>query len=259
MTGTCALCHKHRPLIRSHFLPAGLYRLLQDPTQKNAHPIVISPKVTKQTSAQMAQPLLCAECEQRFSKNGESYVLRRLSNRVRFPLLDRLNVAWADHESPKVSIHRGEGVGLDMDKVAYFGLSILWRASIRPWTTLDGQTTQVVLDPAHQEALRRYLLGEIPLPNDIVVVATVATDKGSQETCFVPNRIKGNPMVAYGLMTKGLYFRIFFGDVPEGIRQLCCVNGARRVIFKRDCEDNLMEGFGKLFETSVVKGNLSKS
>jgi hypothetical protein len=240
-------------------MPAGLYRLQRDPTQKNPNPIVISPKVTKQTSEQMAQPLLCGECEERFSKNGESYVLRRLSNRVRFPLLDRLNVAWADYETPKLSMHRGEGVGLDMDKIAYFALSILWRASARPWKTLDGQTTQIVLDPKYQEILRQYLLGEIPLPNDIVVMATVATDKGSQESCFVPSRVKCNPMVAYGLMTKGLYFRVFFGDISEGMRQLCCVNGARKVIFKRDCEDNLMEGFGKLFETSVVKGTLSKS
>jgi hypothetical protein len=55
MTGPCALCLKNRPLIRSHFMPAGLYRLQRDPTQKNPNPIVISPKVTKQTSEQMSE------------------------------------------------------------------------------------------------------------------------------------------------------------------------------------------------------------
>ncbi len=108
-----------------------------------------------------------------------------------------------------------------------------------------------------KEALRLYLLGETPLPKDVVVVATVATDVGSRGSCFVPNRIKENPMIAYGLLTKGLYSRVLFGeDLPDGIRKMCCAGGDWKLLFMRHCEDKLLEGFGKLLETSVAVGQL---
>lgn len=253
----CALCLQTRPLICSHFLPAGLYRLLRDPSQKNEHPVVISPNATLQTSSQMKFRLLCSDCEQRLNRNGEAYVLGRLKRGDGFPLLDRLNLALPVYESPRLAAFRGDAVGLDTEKMAHFALGILWRASIRKWGTVRGQSTSVVLSEPFKEGLRKYLLGETGFPKDVVVVATVATDFGSQESCFVPNRIKENPMIAYGLMTKGLYFRILFGsDLPDGIRQMCCASGKWKLLFTRDCQHNLVEAYGKLMETSVVIGDL---
>jgi hypothetical protein len=92
----------------------------------------------------------------------------------------------------------------------------------------------------------------------MVVVATVATDKPSQEMFFVPNRINENSMIAYGLMTKGLYFRIFLGaDLPDDMRRLCCATGARKLIFRRDCAKNLFEAAERLMATSVPVGHLA--
>jgi hypothetical protein len=256
-TGQCELCRETRPLLLGHLLPAGLYRLLRDPSNKIDNPILISRQISIQTARQMRQPLLCAECEQRFSRNGETYVLPRLQNRKAFPLLDRFHLAIPAYESPSLVAFRGNAVGFDTEKIAYFGLSILWRASVRQWKTLKGQTTSVLPEKRFKESLRLYLLGETPLPRDLVVVATVATDMGSRESCFVPNRIKENPMVAYGLMTKGLYFRVLFGeDLPDGIRKMCCAGCDWKLLFVRDCQDNLLEGFRKLAETSAAVGRL---
>jgi hypothetical protein len=255
--GPCALCLQARPVICSHFLSAGLYRLLRDPSQKNEHPVVISRDATLQTSSQMKFPLLCSDCEQCFNRNGEGYVIGRLRSKHGFPLLDRLNVALPVYESPRLAAFSGDAVGLETDKMAYFALSILWRASVRKWDTVRGQNTSVVLDEPFKEDLRMYLLRETGFPKDVVVIATVATDFGSQESCFVPNRIRENPMIAYGLMTKGLYFRILFGsDLPDGIRDMCCASGKWKLLFKRDCQDNLFEAYGKLMETSVMIGRL---
>jgi hypothetical protein len=44
----CALCHQARPLLKSHFFPAGLYRLLQTPGDKNTHPVLTSRELAKQ-------------------------------------------------------------------------------------------------------------------------------------------------------------------------------------------------------------------
>jgi hypothetical protein len=259
MIGACELCRKVRPLQVSHFLPAGLYRLQREPGQTNPNPVLISRLISVQTAYQIKQPLLCAECEQRFSRNGEAYVLPRLQNRDRFPLLDRLNLALPAYDSPRLQAFRGDAVGFDTEKVAYFGLSILWRAAVRQWITLKGETTKVELAAAFKESLRRYLLGETPFPIDVVVVATVATDFGSRESCFVPNRIKDNPMIAYGLMTKGLYFRVLFGDTPDELRKICCVGGPWKLLFVRDCQDSLLETAEELMRTSVAVGQLAGS
>jgi hypothetical protein len=208
----------------------------------------------------MTHPLLCSECEQRFSRNGEAYVIPKLSKGNTFPLLDALKAAVPAVKTPQWTAFRGDQVGLETEKMAYFALSLLWRASVHEWQTLRGQTTSVVIDEPFKEDLRRYLLGETGFPTDTVVVATVATDKISQETFFVPNRITKNPMIAYGLMNKGLYFRVFFGsDLPREMRPMCCASGAEKFIFMRDCEDNLLEAFGRLMATSVPIGALAKS
>jgi hypothetical protein len=248
------------PLIDSHFLPAGLYRLLRTPSEKNAHPILTSREIATQNSFQMAEPLLCGACDGLFSKRGEAYVIPRIRQNSTFPFLDRLKVALEVHRSPNLNIYSGDAVGFDNGKIAYFGLSLLWRAAVHTWTMVDGKTTTVKLDDPYKEDLRRYLLAETDFPKNCFVVATCATDWASQNACFVPNRIKDLPVTAYGLMTKGLYFRIFFGeDVPLELKQLCCVTGYRKPLITRDCEDNLIKTWRILMEKTKPVGSLAKS
>jgi hypothetical protein len=93
-------------------------------------------------------------------------------------------------------------VGLSGEKIGYFGLSILWRAAVRPWRMFDGGATSVTLDPAHLELVRGYLAGDTAFPDDaLAVTATVATDFLSENTCFVPSRVTDNPGIVYSLLT----------------------------------------------------------
>ena len=70
---TCKLCLKSVVKLEdSHFLSAGIYRRLRDLTAKNPNPMLLTPKGAVQTSKQITTPLLCSECEQRFSKHGET-------------------------------------------------------------------------------------------------------------------------------------------------------------------------------------------
>jgi hypothetical protein len=256
----CVLCLRALPLIDSHFLPAGLYRRLRTPNEKNQNPILTSRVRAVQIGFQMAEPLLCSDCDGLFSKRGEAYVLPRIRQKSTFPFLDQLKVALEVYRSQEWNIYSGEAVGFDMEKIAYFGVSLLWRAAVHAWTMVDGKTTSVTLEDNYKEDLRRYLLGETGFPKNCFVVVTFATDWASQNACFVPNRIKEVPVTAFGLMTKGLYFRIFFGeDVPREMQQICCASGAGKLLFTRDCEDGLIETWRKLMENSRPVGNLAKS
>ncbi len=257
--GICALCGNSGKLHESHFLPRGLYRLLRESNNRNSNPVLMSRRVTTQKSFQMTQPLLCSACERRFSENGENYVIPLLKQRTKFPLLDRLNLALPVYATRQNAAFTCPAVGLDGEKIAYFGLSILWRAAERSWRTFDGELISVNLDARYQESIRRYLLGEAPFPPEVAVSATVATDFVSQNTCLVPNRITDNTMlVVYGLVIKGLSLRFVFGDNhAPAMRAISCGGPGPNMIFMRDCSENSWPAVERIMETSVPKGQLA--
>ncbi len=258
-TGICALCCQVGKLHESHFLPKGVYKLLRDSNNRNNNPVLISRKLSIQKSFQMTQPLLCSACERRFSENGESYVLPLLSKRTAFPLLDRLKLAQPLYSTRDNAVFTCPSVGIDGDRLGYFGLSVLWRAAVRPWRMFDNDTTSVQMDVKYMESMRRYLAGESGFPKDVAVIATVATDFVSQQSCFVPSRITVNPYhVAYGLLMKGLFFRFILGDNnPPAMRAISCAGPGLNMIFARDCSDKSWEPFARMLETTVPKGQLA--
>jgi hypothetical protein len=257
-TGICALCGEERKLHESHFLPKGLYKLLRNSNTANDNPVLMSARVSIQKSFQMTQPLLCSACERRFSEYGESYVLPLLKQRDTFPMLDRLKLALPIYTTGENTAFTCPAVGLDGDKIAYFGLSILWRAAVRPWRTFDNKTTSVELDAKYLESIRRYLAGETGWPADVSVIATVATDFVSQNTCFVPNRITDNPMhIAYGLLTKGLYYRFIMGEPSPAMKEISCAGPGMNLIFAKDCSEKSWPAVEGMMRTTVPKGQLA--
>ena len=72
----CGLCQLDRPLVDSHLLPAAAYKLAREPDRQNPNPIVVTPGHAGSSSRQISDEFLCRECEDRFSKRGERYVLR---------------------------------------------------------------------------------------------------------------------------------------------------------------------------------------
>src|ERR1019366_2117069 len=90
--GFCALCLQTKQLRDSHLLPAGVLRLLRDDSLKNPNPFVMSLDYVGQTSCQAKQYLLCQDCEQRLSREGENWTIKHCyheSDRS-FPLRDLL-------------------------------------------------------------------------------------------------------------------------------------------------------------------------
>lgn len=148
-------------------------------------------------------------------------------------------------------------MGFDGDRIAYFGLSILWRAAVRSWRTFDNGTTGVTIDPTFLESIRQYLLGATGFPPNLSVVTTVASDFMSQNSCFVPAPVKDSPFTAFSLLTKGLYFRFIFG-VPK-LCEISIAGGGLDLIFTRDCADSSTPAFLRMMETTIVKGSLLRT
>lgn len=88
--GTCRLCHMNTDLQVSHFLPNAVYARLREHALKNPHPVLMSEDDSIISSKQIAEHLLCFDCEQRFSKLDESWVLGNMARATNFPLQDML-------------------------------------------------------------------------------------------------------------------------------------------------------------------------
>jgi len=44
------------------------------------------------------------------------------------------------------------------EKLAFYALSMFWRAAVYAWKTINQQTTSIRLRPKDEEAIRKYLL-----------------------------------------------------------------------------------------------------
>ncbi len=253
--GKCALCLQTRRLEDSHFLPAALYRGLLDHRLKDPNPVHMTKHVSRTTSNQMHNYLLCKDCEHRFNKYGEAYVLKWLApKKVRygsFPLFERLNVALELRQMPGIKSYSAANVGIDTAKFAYFALSILWRAAVHRWLLPDGNLRDQINLGEYEEPIRNYLLNAAPFPDNVVVVLTVCTDPESRGTLYPPTLRRGTAFQAYGFLTLGVHFDISMGKtIPSGWRACCCASSPRPLIFSRSCLDRTFRAFASLASTS---------
>lgn len=252
----CKLCQQPRDLRRSHYLPAFLYRLTRLPGAGNPNPVVMTPKVTLPTSKQMQAYLLCADCERRFSEGGEAWAARQVYNETNFPLLDRLNAIAPLHASPHLRIFSATDAGIDTAKLAFFELSLLWRASVHKWGMIDGRTTSVSLG-AYEEPIRRFLVDETGFPADVVVIVTICTDRLSQGTMFPPTAVPMNPHAVFSSLVRGIACRVLVGrDLSVEAREACCFSSTKKMIFAADHEAQSLHSWSHLFSTTVPSPSL---
>ena len=126
-TGQCALCHEHRELCDSHFMPKALYRLVRDKNANNPHPYLISLSGTRQTSkSQATNYLLCAACEKLFDQNGENWVMRHCyRGRNVFRLRTLLQQCAEVERGEDAVVYSTTAVPEIAGQLAYFSASVL--------------------------------------------------------------------------------------------------------------------------------------
>jgi hypothetical protein len=182
----CGLCQLDRPLVDSHLLPAAAYKLAREPHRQNPNPIVVTRGRAGSSSRQISDEFLCAECEDRFSKYGERYVLAQCARPNGFALRDVLKTLPPLVEDEQFKVFDVAGsLGSRVADYLYFAASVFWRAAARSWT-LDSETIpQLRLGP-YEEQLRRFLLGELPFPDGIRLFVHVWSEEHAGFTSIAP-------------------------------------------------------------------------
>jgi hypothetical protein len=224
-------------------MPAALYALAR--RSGSANPVVVTPEIAVQISNQAQAPLLCADCEDRFNRGGETWMLRNrwLSETVS-PIHAALPaVAPIPGSRADFKVYEGTAVaGLDMDSLVYFAASVFWRGAVHDWRIRDLGTTRLDLGP-YAEELRLFLLGNGPFPQNGVLVVTVSGSAQVLNNEFVMFPfLKHHEAThrSYKFVIPGMTFQLVLGRaLPDHYRAVCAVRSPQRYVFSGSTMDEL--------------------
>lgn len=234
----CRLCLEAKPLQKSHLLPKALFRLLRVQSAKNPDPVMFTRKAAWTTSKQFANKLLCFDCEQRFHGNGEDWVLRHCyRGKGRF----RLREMVAGIQPVALPIWQAKLIptrmipGMEIEKLAYFAASVIWRAGMHKWVIDEHELKPIDIRDDQREQLRRYLLGETEFPTDTYLWISIS-DNESPLTGMVFAPYGGfenvpTPHYSFRFLIPGIMFALFMGSfVPSIVPPLCAVRSPDRFL-----------------------------
>src|ERR1700733_9843084 len=164
--GKCALCLQSAKLQKSHLLPQGIHKALQEPNNSIRNPILVTASTTVQTSEQVRDYLLCESCEVRFQQNGEDWVMKNGPRRNgRFLLREALLRSPNKSTIPSGDIYKEPfDSAFDLEKLIYFAASVFWRSSVHPWRGFEHLMTRAKLPDVSEEGLRLFLLHQDQFP-----------------------------------------------------------------------------------------------
>ncbi|MFZ0856024.1 MAG: hypothetical protein WAN10_04140 [Candidatus Acidiferrales bacterium] len=222
-------------------MPRALYRMARGlGTKGNQDPHLLTAKGGRPSSHQVKDYVLCWDCEQRFSKNGEHYVMGLLTKRNKiFPLLEMLNNVAPTMKGPSWKMYSSSDTPIiDRDKVAYFAISVFWRASVHTWELENGEQTRIRLGDKYNEQVRKYLLGETSVPKNASLQVIVCSDVTNQNTFFPPQenqKVRDRSVI---FLARGVLFFFRMSSTLQGFQQrLSVVNNKQGWITTRNCAD----------------------
>ena len=95
----------------------------------------MTPSHVVSTSQQIHDYLLCAECKHRLNVGGEQYIYAVSFDGKKFPLKDRLASGTPVPIGPYLR-YSGQQVGVDVENLVYFAVSMVWRDGVHSWKTI---------------------------------------------------------------------------------------------------------------------------
>jgi len=262
VSGVCKLCHEEAELQDSHFLPAWLYKLCRD-AENNKNPVAISGGIAKQTSNQASDHVLCRKCEERFNVRGEEWLHTRVATPDGFPIQQILKAAEPKVSGEKIALYAGAEIPeLGMDQLAYFGLSIFWRSSVRAWPDPNRRGRKMLginLGP-HEEPLRLFLLDKGPFPETATIIVSVwPYDKQPPLAFQTPVSANKGAFHSHMFYVHGIDFKFVAGKaLPEEFHQMCAQTSPNRAILSSVLgADTIIDAYVANVKKSVPRGKLA--
>ncbi len=246
-------------MLESHFLPAAVYTQLRDNAAKNPNPVVMTKQVSQATSRQVKDYVLCAECEDRFSKYGETWVLGNMARTDGFKLQERLVSRTPIGSNENIAFYSTREIPeINMSALIYFAMSVFWRASAHVWRNASGTMQGIDLGPFEEE-IRHFLLGGA-FPEHAAILVTVWPTRDVLPAAYTPRRGRAPDCHVFNFLIPGLEFKLFTGHrIPEIYRSMCSELSDEKFIYSAmSVISDTLDAFSRLMETSRPSKSLQQ-
>ncbi len=245
--GRCKLCHNVTYLCDSHLLPAALYRLLRSSTVTPRDPLLITPGVTRTTSRQVSDYVLCPECEDKLRAGGEDWVLRHCYRGgetfgLRALALGSKLLNEGPNEGPMGNFYSAKSnPNISTAALSFFAASVIWKAAAHRWPYLAAAGISPLALGPYEERLRTYLLGRDSLPPSIAVWVWVSRYERPSRAISTPHSDRMWGCHVHSFAVPGMLFMLFAGrTIPYNVRYLCISRGPDRPILVSNAPDDLL-------------------
>jgi hypothetical protein len=254
--GICKLCLQNRVLEDSHLLPAALYRMSRWEGSANPNPMLISSRGRLQTSKQIKNYVFCHDCEQRLSRNGERYTMLQVNRKEGFKLLQTLRTSTNMRSAGGFTFYyETSALGIDRQKLAYFAMSVFWRAAVHLWHRPE-QKDPIIRLGVYEEPIRKYLMEEAPFPPEMAILLFVCTDSHAQNVFYQPSQGNLEMPYTWTFQTRGLNFYLSgMEGMPPQLAEACLINGPKGTIAARSCEEKILDATTKIMIEASKRAN----
>jgi hypothetical protein len=206
-------------------MPAGIYSIVRNGPHPEEHPVLITKGASVATSAQARAHMLCAECESRFDKGGEEWVIENCwHDDAAFPLRTALLRQTPFVDEPGFRAYEARNVsGVELNQLVYFAASMFWRGAQNGWRMGKERPTRLEFGP-YEEAFRLFLLAKAAFPEHALLVVTL-----SEKQDDLNNRNMALPFGGersengrhYQCVIPGITFLMIIGKaISESMRQI---------------------------------------
>jgi hypothetical protein len=215
----CPMCREVRPVLKSHLMPAALYKSCG--TEEES-PIRVGDGFVMPTDRQTWCYLLCAECEDILNRGGETWTIEKLATlKDGFPLYDLLVAVPGELGDEGEELYlTARNPSIDVEKLTHFAIGIFWKASVASWR--GGETNPMIHLGPYSDGLRTWLRGETGFPQQICLTVTVSKPERAFITLNAPVRTEFKDWPTYLLHVPGVLFMLSVGRlVPLEMRMTC--------------------------------------
>ena len=220
------MCLQLRRLENSHLIPKALHKNVDDPNHK---PVALRDSFLLPTNRQTQTYLLCRDCENILSREGETWIGGKFFvPEGGFPLYEALIAQGPpEYDERGLSVYStAKNPNVKSERLVHLALGIFWKASVHSWRP-EQVDSLIDLGP-YAESIRKWLRGEDDFPKDVHLTTILARPQNAVADLTGPYETRDSPSQGWHMFMVhlcGLFFMLNVGKrVSEMMRFLCTHN-----------------------------------
>jgi hypothetical protein len=252
--GICKLCGLDKELQDSHFVGKAVYRKANAPELENPSPVAFSRDKAQQSSMQLRDFVFCFDCEQIFNNRGERWIHQRIATTQDFKLLDLFTGQTPTVSQSDYKLFRCRDVSnLDCGAMLHYGAGIFFKAAVHKWVFEGDVTSYIEIDEEYVKALQSFVKNGVQLPQNILVVAGVASTKPRFLGFIPPVEMRASVGREFVFYVSGvLYWMKIGGHIDEAQGKISLSSSGYAFVFVNDDIESTAFSIMKTLATGSV-------